>query len=749
MKTLLRWFLVCLTVVAAINSICYAASTATPVCIASGYQHDPRAIAVGGGDIIIVWADGRDPANTCLYAQRIDSLGRGLWGIQCVRVSSIGSDSRSIGFSMISNGHGGAIIAFSVLQGYYTHLTYVQQVLSDGSLLWGNEGIRLDYDSSDGFSFGSEAPALTTDGADGAIIGWVHSAYYAEYSSGVKLLKTAYQRIDKDGLLRWSLPFVSPPSEGVEQDEHSAIVSDGNGGAFAIYSSYNPILGVVGVQRQRIDSGGNFLWSDSGTFLTTLAHWADPNYAFSFVNAISHQPGKVIFSWTEYTDSTKQTVNSHVKAMDVNYTDLWEANGIPGTASPNASWSLHAAGDGLGGALYVFNDTSLGKLIVQRVDSGGQPQWAAGGVDVAAWELGGGFIAPDGRGGAYVSWQDFWGNAAPYFLQYVDAEGKKKWGENGIMITGVNYNGCPNYVADGLGNAVVVYANSIDSDPQGIYAQKIDSRGNLIDQHIAGFASQSARNWCLLSIPVSIDGDSTVAQLLPDATSQAFTYTGGYKMESKLQTGYGYFVKFPSPRSISLIGTTVEQNTINVVKGWNLIGSISSPVPVASITCNPDSLFATGLYGYDAGYMAATTIQACHGYWIKFNGAGTITLRAAGTQPASKNRLRLVPDGELPPPVPGINLTEKNLPSEFTLDQNYPNPFNPVTTITYTLPRESHVRLSIYNVLGQEVWILVDEFEQPGYKSLQFDANKLSSGLYFYRIVAGTFTDVKKMMLLK
>jgi hypothetical protein len=65
------------------------------------------------------------------------------------------------------------------------------------------------------------------------------------------------------------------------------------------------------------------------------------------------------------------------------------------------------------------------------------------------------------------------------------------------------------------------------------------------------------------------------------------------------------------------------------------------------------------------------------------------------------------------------------------------------------LPKESNVRLTIYNVLGQEVRTLVNETEQAGYKSVSFDGSSLASGVYFYRLAAGSFTDVKKMLLIK
>jgi len=85
----------------------------------------------------------------------------------------------------------------------------------------------------------------------------------------------------------------------------------------------------------------------------------------------------------------------------------------------------------------------------------------------------------------------------------------------------------------------------------------------------------------------------------------------------------------------------------------------------------------------------------------------------------------------------------------FNLKQNFPNPFNPSTTINYQLPMNSHVAIRIYDLLGREVVTLVDENEGAGYKSLKFDASSLPSGVYFYRLEAGTYQDTKKLLLLK
>jgi len=88
-------------------------------------------------------------------------------------------------------------------------------------------------------------------------------------------------------------------------------------------------------------------------------------------------------------------------------------------------------------------------------------------------------------------------------------------------------------------------------------------------------------------------------------------------------------------------------------------------------------------------------------------------------------------------------------PTTYTLDQNYPNPFNPLTTIFYSLPESKHVRLVVYDMLGRDVGTLVDANQDAGYKSVSYDASHLPSGVYFYRLQAGNFVDLKKMILMK
>ena len=97
----------------------------------------------------------------------------------------------------------------------------------------------------------------------------------------------------------------------------------------------------------------------------------------------------------------------------------------------------------------------------------------------------------------------------------------------------------------------------------------------------------------------------------------------------------------------------------------------------------------------------------------------------------------------------GIDEKSNNIPNQFELSQNFPNPFNPVTTIKYQVPELSFVTLKIYDVLGSEIITLVNEEKPIGSYEIEFDATGLSSGIYFYKLQAGSFVETKKMILLK
>jgi hypothetical protein len=96
-----------------------------------------------------------------------------------------------------------------------------------------------------------------------------------------------------------------------------------------------------------------------------------------------------------------------------------------------------------------------------------------------------------------------------------------------------------------------------------------------------------------------------------------------------------------------------------------------------------------------------------------------------------------------------VEKISEEIPSSFILSQNYPNPFNPKTIINYQLPINNFVKIAVYDIAGKEIAVLVNEFLQPGTYEVTFDGSGLTSGVYFYKLQAGDFTETKRMVLLK
>jgi hypothetical protein len=135
-------------------------------------------------------------------------------------------------------------------------------------------------------------------------------------------------------------------------------------------------------------------------------------------------------------------------------------------------------------------------------------------------------------------------------------------------------------------------------------------------------------------------------------------------------------------------------------------------------------------------------------------GAASANILIVSNAPTSPDTIKISGSGI---PVTGVSDLSSGIPTVYSLSQNYPNPFNPATTIRFGLPAVSHVTLKIYDVLGREVATLVNEHRAPGYYEYKWNAGRMSSGVYIYRITATPlsgenqqiFNQVKNLLLLK
>jgi Secretion system C-terminal sorting domain/Bacterial Ig domain len=182
-----------------------------------------------------------------------------------------------------------------------------------------------------------------------------------------------------------------------------------------------------------------------------------------------------------------------------------------------------------------------------------------------------------------------------------------------------------------------------------------------------------------------------------------------------------------------------DADTSVTLSVWDVVEDVETPdsLLLFDFSANPDSL----LFSFDntTGFLTVSAEP-------NFSGEINVTMTVTDTNGGSAMDSLVV----IVHPTVGINDPfDLQIPKKFVLMQNYPNPFNPVTNIRFGLPVASDVVIEVYNILGQRVIKLLDEHKPAGYHVVQFNASQFGSGLYFYRIKANNFNEVKKMFLVK
>jgi photosystem II stability/assembly factor-like uncharacterized protein len=228
-------------------------------------------------------------------------------------------------------------------------------------------------------------------------------------------------------------------------------------------------------------------------------------------------------------------------------------------------------------------------------------------------------------------------------------------------------------------------------------------------------------------------------------SSSIYYYNGVTFTEQPSPTGSFSSIYFINNQQGWVVGTDgIIANTINAGTDW-------------VVQTNPDSnslfdvFFLDDNEGWTVGVNGTILHSSNGGTNWNVEGAGLTNnfLRAVHTPSISTgyvagNHKSLFKFGILPSVE-----NEEDLPTEFSLLQNYPNPFNPTTTINYQLPELSFVTLKVYDVLGNEIVTIINEEKPIGNYEVEFNAVEFPSGVYFYRLQAGSFVETKKMVLMK
>lgn len=282
--------------------------------------------------------------------------------------------------------------------------------------------------------------------------------------------------------------------------------------------------------------------------------------------------------------------------------------------------------------------------------------------------------------------------------------------------------------------------------------------------------------WSLIGpfdYPVNTNQISTVPPEI--ISSNFFEYNNGYKITSQLTPGKGYWIKL-SQSGILILDSSVT-------KSFKQIQNIYYDLPKISISDNagnstelylidrlndkrksisfelppkpPAGIFDARFVDdkvielFDQEFKAIEINSASYPVIIsfkRFNGViqDCINGNLINQKLNAEDKL-IINDRN----ITMFKIRPTNLVYDFALYQNYPNPFNPITTIKFSLPEKMNVKISVYDVLGQKIKEIINETKEAGIYTINFDGIELSSGIYFYRIDAGKYSDVKKMILIK
>ncbi len=356
------------------------------------------------------------------------------------------------------DGAGGQIVVWRDMRGPNNDV-YAQRIGANGTVLWTLDGASI---SSTGGITGP--PLITTDDAGGAIIVWNDSraGTYDIYA----------QRIDALGTVLWTVDGI-PICMAIGHQNSPRIVPDGSGGAVIAWMDQRN--GGYDIYAQRVDSAGSIQWVADG--VPACAAVGDQRY----VEMAPDGAGGAIIVWVDERTGQQDV---YAQRIDQAGSVRWTVDGEAICTASADQFYPHVVADDAGGAILAWHDQRSGNYDVyaQWVDQDGAIQWTANGEPLCA--LAGGQLlvrlAPDGLGGAIVTWMDSRSGLSDIYAQRINGPGGPQWTPNGVALcTAAGVQQYPDIAADGLGGAVVAWEDMRGGSLGDVYAQRVDASGSI------------------------------------------------------------------------------------------------------------------------------------------------------------------------------------------------------------------------------------------------------------------------------
>ncbi len=612
--------------------------------------------------------------------------------------------------TIVSDGSGGAIITwYDYRSGLSPHI-YAQHVNASGYVQWTVDGVAMCTATAD-----QVYPTIASDGLGGAIITW---------ADGRRGYPNIYaQHVNASGAVQWTSNG-DTICQAAGTQSSPTIVSDGRGGAIITWSDTRNDAGDI--YAQRVNASGLVQWTTDGVPICT-ASGSQVNPAI-----VSDNSGGAIITWLSNYGNSK----IYAQRVDSSGIVQWTPNGV-GVCTIGQELYPTIVSDNSGGAIITWRDqrSDGGDIYAQRVDHSGALEWTATGDTIcsAANIQSNPTLISDDSDGAIITWQDQRNGNYDIYAQHVLNSGVVQWTTNGVAIdTTTGDQTLPTIVRDGTAGAIITWEDARNGGSNvDIYSQRVDASGT-VQWTVNGIAIGTAAN------------DKGVPTIVSDGSDGAIiTWEDG-----RTGSDYDIYAQHVAPDAalpIQLASLIAATLTTGVQLDWTTVSETNNLGFYVERRAQNSGTFATVSNLIPGG---GTSLQQHNYRWTDTkitNGNYNYRLRLvdlSGTYTYS-NAITVTVSGVL-----GVGDT-KSLPAQFALRQNYPNPFNPSTVINYELPKAAYVHLTVYDMLGREVATLINGIQDAGYKSVQFSAENLPSGIYAYRLTAGTYIEVKKMLLLK
>jgi hypothetical protein len=532
------------------------------------------------------------------------------------------------------------------------------------------------------------------------------------------------QRLDAAGNALWTPNGVLIAASS-KQLQLPVLTKDGASGAIVVFADGWHASGSTNVHAQRVDASGTPMWGASGVVVCSANNYQ------TFSDIVSDDSGGAIMAWIDGRPGGFYNDQIWAQRVDASGNMLWPANGIPIDTTPGDSGWPMLAKDGLGGAIIAWpsgHNITRSDTRAQRVDAAGNVQWTVNGVDLSAGvdsERNVGIVS-DGGGGAIVSWAQtpVGQSIQDVYAQRIDAAGTIQWAPSGVAVCtapDMQYgNRSASLASDDHGGVILAWQDRRSGSDFDIYALRLNHNGELLPTYALDIKPRSCPN------PLNVK----VFQKLP---KNAKLKKGGVLPVAVLGTAE-FDVADIDVSTLFLEGVgplrhSYEDVTTPVENGEECECTTAGSDGYRDLTLK-----------FEKSEIVAALGSVSHGDVIPL----TLTGELLDGTPFEAADCVSILYKELEPPTPLFSGGDR-----VVLGPAVPNPFNPITRISYFLPNEDLVRLSVYGVSGRLVERLVAEVKPAGEHIVEWDAKVVASGIYFYRIEVGSFTDTRKMILIK